>query len=183
MAARADPSAFGAVYERYVGAIYRYCHVRLGDRLAAEDATSEVFLKALAGLSSFRGDGFTAWLFRIAHNVVVDRYRRPPIRAADLHPLLADGSAAEPLDPDPEPAEAIVAADEAATLRSAIEQLPSDQRAVIELQLAGWSGSEIGAALGRSADAVKMIRFRAVAKLRALLIVERSPARGQGVSR
>jgi RNA polymerase sigma-70 factor, ECF subfamily len=74
-AARLDPRAFDAVYDRYVGPVYRYCHVRLGRREAAEDATSAVFLKALAGLDGYRPGNFPAWLFRIAANVVTDARR------------------------------------------------------------------------------------------------------------
>src|SRR5579885_3182891 len=75
-AARADPRAFTVLYERYLGPIYRYCFARLGNREAAEDATSAIFLKALAALPEYRDGGFAAWLFQIAHNVVVDLVRR-----------------------------------------------------------------------------------------------------------
>src|SRR3990172_918078 len=74
--ARADPQAFAALYERYLGPVYRYCYVRLGSREAAQDATSEVFLKAFAGLGDFRGGRFAAWIYRIAHHAVTDRQRQ-----------------------------------------------------------------------------------------------------------
>ena len=75
-AARNDPRAFGALYECYLNPVYGYCYVRLGSREAAEDLTSEVFIKALAGLDCYRGGLFVAWLFRIARNVVIDAQRR-----------------------------------------------------------------------------------------------------------
>lgn len=75
-AARADPRAFAPLYDRYFQPIYRYCYVRLADREAAEDATSEIFFKALNGLSGYRDGLVAAWLFRIAHNVIVDIHRR-----------------------------------------------------------------------------------------------------------
>lgn len=93
-AARADPRAFGPLYRRYVSPIYRYCYLRLGDREAAEDATNDVFIKALAGLGGLRGGTFAAWLFRIAHNVVVDSYRRH-------RPSVPVESALELADPAP----------------------------------------------------------------------------------
>src|SRR5689334_19953714 len=78
-AARRDPRAFGALYERYVRQIYRYAYVRLHNAPAAEDATSQTFLKALQALAQFRDGMFIAWLYRIAHNVVADAVRRAPV--------------------------------------------------------------------------------------------------------
>lgn len=75
-AARRDPRAFGALYEKYVTQVYRFCYVRLRNEFAAEDATSQTFLKALQALPQFRDGMFAAWLFRIAHNVVTDVFRR-----------------------------------------------------------------------------------------------------------
>ncbi len=161
-AARVDPRAFAGRYDRYVGPVYGYCYTRLGDREAAEDATSEVFAKALAALGGYRDRTFAAWLFRIARNVVVDVHRRR--RATE--PLAAAGEAP---DPDRTPEEVIVGREECAALRAALARLPDDQRVAIECQLAGWSGQQTADALGRSADAVKMLRFRAHARLRKLL--------------
>src|SRR5262245_30088354 len=76
-----DRAAFASLYERYMGKVYMFCLDRLQEPAAAEDATSQVFLNALAALPRYRerGGGFRPWLFRIAHNVVVDavRARRP----------------------------------------------------------------------------------------------------------
>ena len=74
--ARMDPAAFAPLYRRYVLPIYRYCYRRLGGHEAAEDATSQVFVKALAGLGGFTEGSFRAWLFTIADRVVTDLYRR-----------------------------------------------------------------------------------------------------------
>lgn len=161
-AARADPRAFSHLYERYLGPIYGYCYLRSDTREAAEDATGEVFLKALAKLGQYRGGSFSAWLFRIAHNAVVDARRRRPVTETI-------GSAVDPADPDLTPEEVAVARDEAAALRSALARLPRDQRTVIELQLSGWSGEQIASAMGRSVGAVKQLRYRAVEGVRGLL--------------
>lgn len=164
-AAREDPRAFGPLYERYVDQVYRYCYVRLRSREAAEDATGEVFLRALAGLGSYRGGLFTAWLFRIARSVVVDsqRRRRPhePVDSAGDRP-----------DPALTPEEWAVAGAERAALWRALAELPEDQRAAVELRLAGWSVDEAAAALGRSAAAVRKLQFRAVRRLRRALAEE-----------
>ena len=75
--ARVDREAFAALYARYVDPVYRYSLSRLGDREAAEDATSQVFVHALAALPRYREQGsFRSWLFAIAHNVVTDAGRR-----------------------------------------------------------------------------------------------------------
>src|SRR4051812_44637441 len=70
---KVDPQTFALLYQRYVTAIYRYCYHRLGSAESAEDATSEIFLKALVALPRHRDNqSFRSWLFAIAHNVVTD---------------------------------------------------------------------------------------------------------------
>lgn len=160
-AACADPRAFAPLYARYVGPVYRYCYLRLGDR-AAEDATSEVFTKALAGLHGYRDGVFAAWLFRIAHNVVGDVYRRG-------RPTEQLGAAAQCPDTGPTPADAALSRDRLEALRAALAALPESYRRAIELQMAGWSVAESAAALEVSAGALKLLRFRALKRLRVLL--------------
>jgi RNA polymerase sigma-70 factor (ECF subfamily) len=160
--ARANPQTFTLLYARYLDPVYRYCHVRLGSREAAEDATSEVFLKAFSALGGYRGGVFLAWLYRIAHNVVVDAQR------SGKHTVSIEHADVVP-DPDDLPEDLAVAAGERETLTNALRALPDDQRAVLELQLAGWSGEQIATALGRSHGAVRMLRLRAVEHLRTIL--------------
>jgi RNA polymerase sigma factor (sigma-70 family) len=78
--AQADPRAFACLYRRFFDQVYWYCFGRLGDAKSAEDATSEVFAKVLAALPRYeaREPSFRAWLFRIAHNVVLDCPRQRP---------------------------------------------------------------------------------------------------------
>ncbi len=160
-AAQVDPRSFTVLYERYVGPVYAYCLIRLDDREAAEDATSEVFVKALAGLGGYRNGVFAAWLFQIAHNVVVDAQRkRRPTALADADALAAPGLSVE---------DAAVERSTRQDLRAALTQLSEEQRTVIEMQCAGWSGPRIAAALGKSLTAVRMLRFRAVERLRELI--------------
>jgi RNA polymerase sigma-70 factor (ECF subfamily) len=158
-AARADRQAFRHLYDRYVQQIYGFCYLRLGSRELAEDATSEVFVKAMTGLDGYRGGIFAGWLYRIAQNVVTDTHRRG--RRARNH--LSLDAARDVADPDQE------IEDTQITVRSALRALPDDQRAVIELQLAGWPSDQIGAALGKSASAIRMTRARAVRQLRGSL--------------
>lgn len=168
--ARHDRHAFAPLYRRYVDSVYRYCYARLGDRDAAEDATSQVFAKALSALPSQRPDrSFRAWLFAIARNAVVDQHRarRPdrPLTEAD-----------DPVDAGPSPEDLALGADEGAAVRALLGRLPPDQRRVVELRLAGLSGAEVAAALGRSPGAVKIAQVRAYARLRDLLGGAEAPA-------
>ncbi|HEY5625439.1 MAG TPA: sigma-70 family RNA polymerase sigma factor [Dehalococcoidia bacterium] len=162
-AARSDPEQFGALYDRYVTPIYRYCHVRLGNREEAEDATSEVFLRALAGLHAYRGGNFAAWIYRIAHNSVVDRQRR---RRSHVPLEVVDATISDKRPPDQRAIELA----EQQRLRQHVAALLDDQRAAIELRLAGWQDLRIAAALGKSVAAVKKLRFRAVRRLRKALL-------------
>ena len=174
--ARQNPRAFAPLYERYLDGIFRYCYRRLGSREAAEDATSQVFARALAGLASYQDGSFAAWLYTIAHNVVVDahRRRRPEDRLVDLP---------EPIDVEPTPEEAALAADEGRTVRAMLQTLPVDQRRVLELRLAELTGVEIAAVLGRSVAAVKMLQLRAMTRLRADLGVAKETTNGHGAAR
>ncbi len=161
-AALADPAAFGPLYQRYVDPIYRYSLVRLGNRQSAEDATSKTFTKALSNLNSFRGGSFRAWLFRIAHNAVVDSHRKRRPSA----PFDRVGSVAAN---DRSPEELAIARSEVDRLRQALDRLPQDQQIVIELGLAGWTGAEISEATGKSAGNVRIIRYRAMQRLTDIL--------------
>src|SRR5579859_2883490 len=75
--AKRDPGAFGELYDRHFNQIYRFVYSRVRDQSAAEDVTSEVFLKALRGIGRYQDTGrpFSAWLYQIAVNAVNDRYR------------------------------------------------------------------------------------------------------------
>ncbi|MCH8878194.1 MAG: sigma-70 family RNA polymerase sigma factor [Chloroflexi bacterium] len=86
LAARAidgDAEAFGDLYERYQNAIYRYIYYRVGEQGEAEDLTETVFLKAWETMPRFRVDqaSFKTWLYRVAHNLLVDHRRLPENRA------------------------------------------------------------------------------------------------------
>jgi len=121
-----------------------------------------VFVKALAGLPDYRDGSFAAWLFRIARNVVTDSYRRS-------RPTATLDTAGERPDRDPTPDEAALLREGLESLRAALAILPDSQRRAVELQLAGWSLAESAAALRVSVGAVKLLRYRALRRLRTVL--------------
>jgi RNA polymerase sigma-70 factor (ECF subfamily) len=162
--AKTDPRAFAPLYARYFDPVYRYCYRRLGHPEAAADAAAQVFTKALAALPNYREEApsFRSWLFAIAHNVIADdlRARRPvaPITEA-AHVAAAD----------PSPEETALSNEAGCMVRAHLARLPTDQRQILELRLAGLTGPEIAATLGRSLGAVKIAQVRAFARLRATL--------------
>lgn len=160
--AQADRAAFGVLYDRYVGPVYRYCYGRLGDHEQAEDTTSLVFAQALAALPTQRGPSVRSWLFAIAHNAVLNNRRaihtdRPLDEAFDI------------VDPGPNPELLAEASERRRSVSEAIAQLPDEQRLVVELRMAGMTGPEVAATLGRSHDSVRTTQRRALAQLRLLL--------------
>jgi RNA polymerase sigma-70 factor, ECF subfamily len=165
-AAQADRAAFGALYRRYLDGVYGYAFYLLGDHHDAEDATERTFLAALDAIGRFRDEGatFRSWLFRIAHNQIANALRNRARRRAT--PL--DG-VAEPVA-DADPARDADAADDARRVRRALAQLSGDRRQVIVLRFVdGLSAREIGAVLGRSEGAVRVLQHRALRELAGIL--------------
>jgi RNA polymerase sigma-70 factor (ECF subfamily) len=172
--AKHDPRAFALLYARYLDPIHRHCYRRLGSREAAEDATSQVFTKALASLPRYeeRAGSFRGWLFTIANHVLADHFRA----ARPHHPL---DVAADLPDATPSPEDLALAADASRGLLEVLAQLPDGQRRVVELRLAGLTGPEIGRVLGCRAKTVDVAQFRAVARLRTLLGITVQPKGGR----
>lgn len=163
--AQAERRAFAPLYRRYVDSVYRYCYRRLGSREAAEDATSVVFARALSALAGCRPESFRSWLFAIAHNAVAN-----DLRGARHDRTLEE--AAPMADAEPGPEAAALAKEARASVLGLLPLLPIEQRRVLELRLAGLSGPEIAAVLGRSHGGVRVAQYRAIARLRTLLGVE-----------
>jgi RNA polymerase sigma-70 factor, ECF subfamily len=159
---RGEREAFGALYDRYLPRVYAYCYRLLGQREVAEDANTEVFMRALAALPMYRAGSFRSWLFAIAHNVVTDklRRRRPTVPLPDAVDLVDRGPSLEEI--------ATVAAD-CTSIMKLLPRLSADQQQVIALRLSGLSAVEIGEALGKPRNAIDGIQHRALLRLRSLV--------------
>jgi RNA polymerase sigma factor (sigma-70 family) len=173
-----DPSTFAAVFDRYHRDIYLYCLRRLGSPEDADDAAGTVFLKAYAALDRFRpgrngaGMTFRSWIFSIAHNVVVDAWRKPN-RTVSLDTERGGEMANRLPASDFSPEHLAIRSEEARTVLTLLSNLPEQHRAVVELRLAGLSVKEVAAALGISVAAAKSNQYRGYQRLRDLL--EASP--------
>ncbi len=165
--AKTDPEAFGVLYERYVVKIYTYIYYRTGNQQDAEDLTAKVFHKALNHLASYkdRGHPFSAWLYRIAHNLVAnwhrDRQKKKIVTLDDVK--LVSGNHSNPYH-------SMVKTEEAGLLRQAISQLPPVRQQLLVLKfIDGESNAEIGRILNRSEGAIKSLYHRTLVSLKAIL--------------
>jgi len=156
-----DQGAFAQLYEEHFDKIYRYVTLKTGNETEAEDITQQVFLKALHSISSFKWKGipFSAWLFRIAHNQVVDYFRSRKYAADPLdESLVSSGDNPQMVVERKLDIEQVV---------SAARHLTEAQREVISLRFAGeLSVAEVARAMGKSQGAVKALQHSAIVALR-----------------
>lgn len=162
--AKDDPIAFGDLYERYVDRIYSYIYYRTGNQQDAEDLTARTFFKALGHISRYdnRGVPFSAWLYRIAHNLVAnwhrDRSRRQEMALEDQAHL--------PHGPG-NPERLAEASETRQALLDAIRRLPSDRQQLILLKFSdSMPNAQIGTIMGRSEGAIKSLYHRTLLALR-----------------
>jgi RNA polymerase sigma-70 factor (ECF subfamily) len=166
VAARRDPRRFESLYRKYVAQVYSFALYELRDPHAAEDVTARVFMNALAGLPRFRerdagpDSSFRGWLFQIARNAIANERRhgrRHP--QAPLDAALAMPAPTATTDP----AATAIARDELAAAWQAVEALPDDRRrALIMRFVLELSPREIGALMGKTEGAVRVLLHRAL---------------------
>jgi RNA polymerase sigma-70 factor (ECF subfamily) len=163
-----DADAFGALYSQHLNAIYRYVYFRVGNTRDAEDLTEQTFLKAWEALPDYnqRGNPFTSWLYRIAHNVVVDHHRRQkPIVSTSLVTTRVAQESKQPTALDQ-----VIQAEEADALASAIAQLPDEYQQIIILRFVeGLRHTEVSLIMDKSEGACRVMQHRALAALNQLL--------------
>ncbi|RJQ39609.1 MAG: sigma-70 family RNA polymerase sigma factor [Dehalococcoidia bacterium] len=163
-----NEARLAGLYEEYYDRIAHYVYVRIGNRAEAEDIAGEVFLKALKSLKSYRDKGIPmqGWLFRIAHNLVVDYLRRMTKRKTVPIDSLALPDADDPVDQ----AERNM---EMARVTEAMKQLTEEQREVINLRFfGGLTSKEAGEVLRKSDGAVREMQRAAIEKLRGIMGAE-----------
>ncbi len=167
LARRGDAEAFGALYDHYNTAVYRFIYFRVNSTALAEDLVSETFFRALRSMSSFQWQGkdFGAWLMTIARNLVIDHYKSGRTR---LETVTNDFTGREGHSDGPETE--VLAELTSDILRTALSRLPAEQQECLVLRfLSGCSIAETAKALGRSEGAVKQLQLRAIRNLAKIL--------------
>lgn len=162
--AASDPEAFGELYERHVRRIYNYIYYRTGNHHDAEDLTARVFQRAMRHVGKFvdKGVPFSAWLYRIAHNLVAnwhrDRSRRPIVPLEDHVAVSKESN---------HPEFEAIADEERQMLLAAVSKLPPDRQQLLILKFVErLSNAEIGQVMGRTEGAIKSLYHRTLNALR-----------------
>lgn len=161
---RFDSDSFAKIYDAHVDKIYKYIYYKVGTAAEAEDLTAQVFLNAWQARGRYRWTErpVSAWLFRIAHNLVIDHFRTNHATVSiDGVPFLSYDDDVEEL------AQQHLTAD---LLRKAMEQLTDDQREVVLLKfLEGYNTAEVATILSRDQAAVRALQRRALIALHRIL--------------
>jgi RNA polymerase sigma-70 factor (ECF subfamily) len=161
-----DVEAFGELYTDHVAKIYRYVYYNVHNKERAEDITQEVFLKAWKAIGSCKGKEktFSSWLYRIAHNLIIDKlrkYQKQISHEAELPENIRDT------------ADRMEISLEQRDLLKVIEVLPPNQRQVIVMKfIEGMDNREIAETIGKSTGAVRILQMRALETLRKTLGIE-----------
>jgi RNA polymerase sigma-70 factor (ECF subfamily) len=170
-----DQAAFGELYERYVERIYNYIYYRTSNHQDAEDLTARVFMRALKHIKTYdeRGVPFSAWLYRIAHNLVAnwhrDRTRRKVIPLEEFVERNSGIDMPEAMAEDHE---------EQDQLRESIGRLPTDRQQLLILKyVERLSNAEIGEIMDKSEGAVKSLYYRTLSFLRQDMLRQQSKGR------
>ncbi len=166
-AAQGDQEAFGQLYERYVEKIFNYIYYRTGSTYDAEDLTEKVFYRAMHHISRYRDQGlpFSAWLYRIAHNLVAnwhrDNSRRKEIPLEEG--LLFTGTSDHPEIE-------LLKLEDRERLVKVIRVLPPERQQLLILKFVDHlSNAEIGQIMGRTEGAVKSLYHRTLLSMRSEL--------------
>ena len=155
----------GQIFDIHYEQIYRYVYRRLGNKDRAENIASETFTRLLDAFKNGKGpsDGVLYWLYRVAHNLVVDLYRQSDREPLPLfEQMLSDG--------DPQPEEGMLQVQEQARVRWALTQLTEDQQQVLELKfMEGMDNKQVAAVLQKTVSSVKSLQHRGLASLERIL--------------
>jgi RNA polymerase sigma-70 factor (ECF subfamily) len=174
-AARAGESAaYDRLYNLYADRVFRYLYARIGQRELAEDLTADVFVRLLQNLPRFKVNAsrpvasFSAFVYRVAANLLTDQYRKQKHRDhqdIDDQPFLADGR--------PEPFVQTTASENGRELMAAMRKLGAEQQAVLLYRFGEeFSVLEVAEIMGKTTGAIKALQHRAIANLRRILTTE-----------
>jgi RNA polymerase sigma-70 factor (ECF subfamily) len=161
-AAQQNPARFAELYENNFERVYAYVVRRVGDRAETEDLTSEVFHHALANLKRFewRGIPFAAWLYRIAGNLISDRWQHKNREQLTDEP--------DTIESAPATGAEFEEVERRATLFRLVDTLPAEQRRVVVLRFVEEKSiKEVALEIRKTEGAVKQLQFRALSSLRA----------------
>lgn len=161
---KGDKQAFGVLYDKYAGRIYNYIYYRTGSNQDAEDLTSRVFFRAMRHITNYtdRGVPFSAWLYRIAHNLVAN-WHRDSSRRQEVE--LEDGYRASKGDEYPEIA--LEESEEQNALLGLIRRLPEERQQLLILKFVEhMSNADIGLIMDRTEGAIKSLYHRTLLSLR-----------------
>ena len=164
LARSGDPEAVGWLYERYFDRIYKYVYLKIGDATEAEDLTEQVFLKMIEAIHGFQWQGttFAAWLYRIAHNQVVDTIRQHSRRPQTSLEPVVDVLPSEKDDPYKH----AELSDSVGHLKEAMSNLTDLQAQVISLKFGmGLTNAEVAGILDRTEGAIKALQYSALQNL------------------
>jgi RNA polymerase sigma-70 factor (ECF subfamily) len=173
-AVRRDSAAFGILYETHLDRVYRYVYYRVGSATEAEDLTEQVFLKAWEAISRYesRGVPFIAWLYRLAHNLVVDHYRaRRPTMPLEEVP--------EAEEPGANILDSVESELDAEEIRLAVRKLsPEHQQLIVLRFVEGMSHAEVAQITGKSEGATRVVQYRALQSLAKAMQSEKETSKG-----
>lgn len=177
-----EAEAISALYRQFLPGVYWYIAARVPDRGIAEDLTSEVFLEMVEGINKVRANGeamFASWLFQVARVTVAGYYRKHkhiPTSISLEASLWEDDGSATSTRPEADPVHWTEARDEWHVVAEAINELTEEQRQVLVGRLIlGYDVTTVAQMVGKKANAVKALQFRALNSLRRLL-QKRNPA-------
>ncbi len=162
-----DRNTLAAIYDEFQPQIYKYIYRRVGNVEVSRDLSAEVFHRFLQALHKGSGpsSNLRAWLYRVAHNIVVDYYRHHENQQLSLidENLVGDS---------PDPGQGAEMSIQLEGVRKALGQLTPDQQQVLALKfLEGLSNNEVAGITGKSIGAVKSLQHRALAALQRLLVL------------
>ncbi|MFC2043869.1 RNA polymerase sigma factor [Chloroflexota bacterium] len=165
-----DIEAFGELYSNYLVPIYRYIYYHIKDKMTAEDLTEEVFIKAWRGIRSCKGkeQTFSAWLYRIAHNHMIDYFRSTQRYSSMRYRSTDMSNISEVINNGTE------AKLELQRLLETVSLLPQNQKQLIILKfIEGLDNREIALIMNKSPGAIRVLQMRALTKLRRNLTREK----------